>query len=123
MSSIQKEGMYLENGITYYYHNDKLHREDGPAKISHGVKEWYLNGVRHRVDGPAKIFYNGDKEWYLNGVRHRVDGPARDWSDGSKSWWLGGTMVYSKKKNNIHLFKNLSEPFKQSIIKYQLINS
>jgi len=58
------------NGSKYWYLNNKLHREDGPAiEWVDGSKEWYLNGVRHREDGPACEYADGDKEWYLNGKR------------------------------------------------------
>jgi hypothetical protein len=56
------------NGDKYWYLNDELHREDGPAiEDSDGDKSWYLNGKRHREDGPAIEHSNGDKSWYLNG--------------------------------------------------------
>ena len=32
------------NGTKYWYLNDKLHREDGPAiEFANGTKSWYLN--------------------------------------------------------------------------------
>jgi hypothetical protein len=77
------------NGSKFWYLNDKLHREDGPAfEGSDGTKSWYLNGKRHREDGPAFEWSSGTKFWYLNGKYHREDGPAIEWSDGTKSWWL-----------------------------------
>jgi hypothetical protein len=77
------------NGSKFWYLNDKLHREDGPAfEGSDGTKSWYLNGKRHREDGPAIEWSSGTKFWYLNGKYHREDGPAIEWSDGTKSWWL-----------------------------------
>ena len=34
----------LRNGTKYWFLNDKLHREDGPAYEHHnGSKYWYLN--------------------------------------------------------------------------------
>lgn len=34
-----------ENGDKWWYENDKLHREDGPAKtLIEGYKSWWLNG-------------------------------------------------------------------------------
>ena len=43
-----------DNGDRFWYLNDELHREDGPAvELSNGYKEWFLNGVRHRAEGPA----------------------------------------------------------------------
>jgi len=56
-----------EYGDKYYYVNNVLHREDGPAVEWHdGYKAWYVNGKRHREDGPAVERPNGNKDWYLN---------------------------------------------------------
>jgi hypothetical protein len=42
-----------EHGI-FYFVNDNLHREDGPAVIyPFGEEQWYRNGKLHREDGPA----------------------------------------------------------------------
>lgn len=80
-----------DDGTKYWYLNDRLHREDGPAvENANGSKYWYLNGDLHRTDGPAVEYADGSKEWYLNGKRHRTDGPAVEWSDGSKYWYLNG---------------------------------
>jgi hypothetical protein len=57
----------FDDGSKYWYQNDKLHREDGPAvEWADGSKYWYLNGERHREDGPAMEWANGIKQWYLN---------------------------------------------------------
>ena len=32
-----------------------------------GDKFWYLNDKLHREDGPAAEYVDGDKEWWLNG--------------------------------------------------------
>ena len=78
-----------EDGSKYWYLNDKLHREDGPAiEYADGDKYWHLNGEYHREDGPAIEYANGDKDWFLNGQRHREDGPAIEWANGTKSWFL-----------------------------------
>ena len=59
-----------DNGEKYWYLNDKLHREDGPAlEYADGYKEWWLNGKLHREDGPAVECVNGIKKWYLNGKK------------------------------------------------------
>ena len=55
-----------------------------------GNKFWYLNDKLHREDGPAVEYADGDKFWYLNGKIHREDGPAVECVDGHKSWWLKG---------------------------------
>ena len=55
-------------GDRFWYLNDKLHREDGPAcEYASGSKEWYKNGKLHREDGPAIEWDSGYKEWYING--------------------------------------------------------
>ena len=77
------------SGNKYWYLNDKLHREDGPAvEWDDGDKWWYLNDERHREDGPAIECADGDKEWYLNDERHREDGPAIERASGYKAWYL-----------------------------------
>ena len=54
-------------GDKYWYLNDKLHREDGPAcEDADGTKFWYLNGKLHREDGPAIECANGINIWFLN---------------------------------------------------------
>ena len=56
-----------DTGTKYWYLDDKLHREDGPAiEYTSGTKMWYLNDKRHRTDGPAVECANGSKYWYLN---------------------------------------------------------
>ena len=82
------------NGDKFWFLNDKLHREDGPAvERVNGNKEWYLNGNRHREDGPACEWTNGKKEWYLNNKLHREDGPAIEWSNGDREWFLNNKEV------------------------------
>jgi hypothetical protein len=88
------------NGDKFWYLNDKLHREDGPAiEYSDGDKAWYLNGLRHREDGPAFEYTNGNKFWYLNGKQHREDGPAVEWISGSKAWFLNGENLTQEEFN------------------------
>jgi hypothetical protein len=86
-----------------------------------GNKYWYKDDNLHREDGPAIEMKNSRKEWWINGQRHREDGPAIEYNYGSKDWWfLNDQLVYSKDNNNLHKYPNLSEEFKQSIIKYKL---
>ena len=54
----------LDDGTKYWYMNDLLHREDGPAFECDGDKVWYINGKCHREDGPAIETANGAKAWY-----------------------------------------------------------
>lgn len=55
-------------GSKYWYVEDKLHREDGPA-VEHldGHREWYIDGLLHRVNGPAIEHIDGHKEYYIKG--------------------------------------------------------
>jgi uncharacterized protein YgiM (DUF1202 family) len=64
---IKYEVRVYTDGRKYWYLNDELHREDGPAvENADGDKCWYLNNKLHREDGPAIERSNGEKYWYLN---------------------------------------------------------
>ena len=83
----------IRHGVTSWYKNGKLHREDGPAMYDadeRGAKRWYFNGLAHRVDGPAIIFGDRSELWCLNGLNHREDAPARSSSDGVEHWIFNG---------------------------------
>jgi len=76
-------------GSIFYYLNNLLHRDDGPAvEYFDGTKCWFKNDKLHRDNGPAIEYANGTKEWYKNGKLHRTDGPAIQYSDGSEYWYL-----------------------------------
>ena len=85
-----------DNGDIFWYLDDKLHRDDGPAiEYGHGsyiIKEWYRHGLNHREDGPAIEFSDGAKQWIQNDNFHRVDGPAIERADGSGEWYLNGIL-------------------------------
>lgn len=90
-----------EDGTKYWYHNGKLHREDGPAiEYPDGSKFWYNNDKLHRDDGPAVEHSNGDKFWYKYGKLHRDNGPAAEHSDGSQYWYKNGKLHFSKLQKN-----------------------
>ena len=56
-----------DNGDKFWYKNEKLHRENGPARdYADGDKFWYKNGKCHRDGGPAHE-YNGNKDYWYNG--------------------------------------------------------
>jgi hypothetical protein len=57
--------------------------------------------------------------YYLNGYYHKEDGPAISHYN-ILEWYLNGNLIYSKCVNNLELYKDLSESFKMSIIKYEL---
>ena len=60
----------IANGGQFWYHNDQLHNEQGPAVVLvSGTKYWYLNGELHREDGPAVEYANGTKDWWINGKK------------------------------------------------------
>lgn len=89
-------------GSKYWYVEDKLHCEDGPA-VEHldGHREWYIDGLLHRVNGPAIEFADGDKHWYAKGVRHREDGPAIVQASGGKFWYIDGKRLTQQEFNTI----------------------
>jgi len=84
-----------ENRTQFYYLNNKLHREDGPAiEYPDGTKLWYKNDKLHREDGPAVIWADGSISWYLDEKLHREDGPAIECTNGgTKSWYLNGKFI------------------------------
>lgn len=68
------------DGTIYYYENNLLHRDSGPAKISTYIMEWWKEGEIHREDGPA-VTYNHPTEgyvymWFIEGDIHREYAPA-----------------------------------------------
>ena len=66
-----------KTGLTKWYLNGQLHREDGPAIIDKdGNQYWYLNGKKHRINGPAVILANGTRYWFQDDRLQREDGPA-----------------------------------------------
>jgi hypothetical protein len=80
-----------EQGNKFWYHNDNLHRLDGPAvEYVDGSKEWYVDDKCHRTDGPAVEYASGTKCWYVDGKRHRTDGPAVEYASGTKCWYHDG---------------------------------
>ena len=69
--NVEYEVKTAPNGDTYWYKDDVLHRENGPAVILvNDLKEWYKYGELHRKDGPAVKYDNGYKEWYIDGVQY-----------------------------------------------------
>ena len=108
-----------EAGSERWFHNDKLHREDGPAvenakwlksiRTPNGDKRWFLNGKglseskwkqqvkKSDCSGNPSFTYTveisdtGDKRWYLNGKLHREDGPAIETTNG-KHWYINNIL-------------------------------
>jgi hypothetical protein len=83
-----------DNGDKEWWYNGRLHRSNGPAvECANGNKYWFYHGGRHRVDGPAVDCANGHKYWYCMGKRHREDGPAIE-CDSGVEWWFHGKRIY-----------------------------
>lgn len=58
-------------GTKFWYLNDKLHCEHGPAvEYDDGTKFFYVNNELHCEHGPAIEESNGTKHWFLNGERY-----------------------------------------------------
>ena len=92
-------------GTKFYYVNNKLHREDGPAiEYDDGDKEWYKNGLLHREDGPAIENANGYKAWHKNGKYHREDGPAEIFL-GITRWYFNGILYGENNEFNLNSWK------------------
>lgn len=71
-----------ENGDKYWYLNDKLHREVGPAiELANGSKAWYLEGNKvkcssqQEFDNHVKIVKTADEKKYYD-VKVEVMLPA-----------------------------------------------
>jgi len=69
MTFPKRNGFYLnERKTQYYFLNDKIHREDGPAiETAAGYVGWYKHGLPHRLDGPAIKYSDGHLEWWYEG--------------------------------------------------------
>lgn len=106
-----KNGKYVNGrGSRFYYVDDKLHREDGPAKTEwvgfEPINYWYINGNLHRTDGPA-IEAKGNAEWFIHGQRHREDGPAYMRDGTPYQWHLNDEKLTEQEFNARTLNKEL----------------
>lgn len=104
-------------GNKYWYTNNKLHREDGPAiEESDGDQHWYKNGMSHRDNGPATIYKTGSQYWYQNGQLHREDGPAEINERGQKSWYLYGEEFSKEEFQAIRRYKEIEPVHQKKIV-------
>lgn len=107
-TTTEGNGLFInDKGDKFWYKNDKLHREDGPAVESSESKQWWINGRLHRVNAPALEYSNFDKFWYFNGELHREDGPAMEYANGNQDWYQSGEKMAKEKIDAIKLYKNL----------------
>lgn len=117
---------YLPNGKLYKksYFNDerKIHREDGPAKITYydtgNICEvhYFVNNKRHRENEPAHIHYYNDGEikfefYYNNNRYHNAYGPAyfvynREVNIKVEKWFYRG-IEYTHKVNKWLNYNNI----------------
>lgn len=51
---LNNPAVIFKNGSKYYYHRGLLHREDGPAIISH-KKEWFLDGRNLKISSDEEF--------------------------------------------------------------------
>jgi len=65
-----RNGLIVDfNGDKYWFKDDQLHREDGPAvEDADDTKYWFQNGRLHREDGPAVEYAGGVTRWYFKGI-------------------------------------------------------
>jgi hypothetical protein len=77
------------SGMTYYWKDNELHREDGPAvEWPDGSSIWVYNGRQHRLDGPAKHILVSNKIWY-------------------DTWWVDGKLVPVKSQKEFEQYLKL----------------
>jgi len=96
------------DGTKYWYLNDKLHREDGPAiELANGTTEWYLNDKLHREAGPAVEGTGGYKAYYLNDKplteQEHKKATTKATCDGKEVVIEGITYVLKEKQNDLAL--------------------
>lgn len=97
-----KDTMYfiITNNEKQFYFNDKLHREDGPARIRYlndddeVDKYWYKHGELHRDKGPAIEYSNETYLWYKHGKLHREEGPAIIHDNGDEEFYINGVKIH-----------------------------
>jgi hypothetical protein len=82
-----------------FKHKNKMHRENGPARIWYNpdgsveIEKWYRRGEPHRKGGPAIVYYypSGEidytfTEWWQDGIRLNEDGTP--YTDDEDEYWM-----------------------------------
>ena len=82
------------NNRTYYFVNNQLHRDNGPAKITSNHMIWCKHGKRHRDnDLPAYIDTGiGYSAWYQDGKKHRDNDLPAEISDTWHKYYKHGDL-------------------------------
>jgi len=106
----------LTDGDTFWYRDDVLHREDGPAvEWVNGTKEWWYKGFFvGKGDKPDPTLWarltsveanggallngcivdlEGVKWWYKDDLIYREDGPALEAPNGTTEWYFKGEFL------------------------------
>lgn len=66
---VYNEVQTFASGTKFWYINEDLHREQGPAIENLNSTQWqYRNGKLHRDNGPAVIWFNNRARWHYCGV-------------------------------------------------------
>lgn len=96
------------SGSRFWYHNTKLHRDDGPASITYHptlttlIKYYKIGYTKSKKYKDCLMVHS----WYHNGKRHRIDGPALIQSDGYVAYYLEGVYLTEKKfKSKLKIYK------------------
>lgn len=95
MDYIEYKVIVFDDGIIYWFYDNELHREDGPAvTLPNASYEWWYKGELHREGGPAEVDLTlGLTKYYIHGKLHRMDGAAVEYRDGSLEWWIEGIQL------------------------------
>jgi len=57
--------------IKEWFVNSELHKTE---TSENGNKFWYLNDKLHREDGPAQVYTDGEERWWLNNTEYSKRG-------------------------------------------------
>jgi hypothetical protein len=72
----REKGRYTVNGHKVWYHNYKMHREDGPAvEYVDGSKEWWIDGelVYDRFENQLHNYPNISEAFKKSIIKYRLD--------------------------------------------------
>lgn len=97
------------DGIEFWYKNNLIHKDNGPAIIwPEGNEQWHKNGKRRRTNGPVMIYPNGKEEWRKSKRKRRTDAPAEIWPNGCEFRFSGREIWREIQKKSNDQTRNLS---------------
>jgi hypothetical protein len=87
--------VFTARGSRRWYHEGKLHRDQGPAEITTcGTMRWLRHGQLHRVGMPAVVHSTGDLYFFEDGELHREGGlPAVEYHTMETEYWIKGKRI------------------------------